>query len=103
MDPGRPLAQLEDLVEAGLEGFLVTGQAGALLHRLLKLLLQQVGILFAGADKRQQQKLLLVSDLALVDRAEPNVALVCGRRGAGAASEDEQIRQRVSAQTTRAG
>jgi len=41
--------QLEDAIEAGLERLFFTCQAGAVLHRLLKLLLQQVRILFAVA------------------------------------------------------
>jgi len=40
MDASRPLAELEHAVQAGFQAFFVTGQAGAVLHRLLERLLQ---------------------------------------------------------------
>ena len=54
MDASRPLAELEHAVQAGFQAFFVTGQAGAVLHRLLERLLQQVRILFALPGQRQQ-------------------------------------------------
>ena len=95
-DARRPLTQLQDRVEAGLEPLLFTRQAGAILHRLLELLLQQVRILFAIDAEGQQEQPLFVGDLAVVDLPERDLLLVCPGGSPRPASEHEQVGQRIS-------
>ena len=101
MDTGRPLPQLQDSIEAGLERFFLAGQAGAVLHRLLELLLQQIGIFCSIGGERQQQSLLFFPDLPLVDLAGPDLAPMGGRGCPGAAAKHKQIRQRVPSEPVR--
>src|SRR5205809_6654426 len=100
-DPSRSLAQFQDFVEAGLQALLLAGQAGAVLHRLLELLLQQIRILVAVSVQRPQQSLLLFGNLALVEPQKTSLALISSGRSPGATAKHEQVRQRVAAQSVR--
>src|SRR5438045_8700449 len=96
-DPSRSLAQFQDFVEAGLQAFLLAGQARAILHRLLELLLQQIRILVAVSAQRPQQRLLLFGNLALVEPSETSLALIGSGRSPGATANHQQLTQRVAA------
>src|SRR5918997_4218638 len=103
LDVGQPVLERQDLAEPLLEGVFVAHQVGVLHHRLLELLLHEVGALIGAArgllerledarDLGPYLPLLYVGPVrALLD--------VPSRPHPGPPAEDEQVGERVPSQT----
>ena len=99
-DARLPLVERRDLHERVLHLGLEADDAHQVLHRLLEILLHLVGILaLAAALERHERVLDGLLRRAIVDARLPGLARVLRRVFAGALAEDDQIRERVAAET----